>query len=303
MTRRGAVALAVALLAGLGIGAAIAGGLGAGRSNAVFGRTDTPSNQATPVAGIQQVQVSLIQPRYLQTRRMIAVSLRNDGNTPVRFAQFQLDAPLFSRVPPTLRDTTLEPGAQLDIPINYGEAQCDASPDGDTAVITSLRTGGGDLQEVRLPLPAPDSLLQRLHGTECGQLAIKEAVDIDFGPNWERHGTAARGALLLRRQGSNQPITVVDVGGTVIFTVRPVSPSDAPLFRLDPDTERGDIPIEVTASRCDSHAMAESKKSFVFPLWVRLGDAPEQYLTIEPQDEVRSLLTDLMVECAAAARA
>ncbi|MPZ87855.1 MAG: hypothetical protein GEU81_07225 [Nitriliruptorales bacterium] len=91
-----------------------------------------------PAAGVEQVDATLIQPRYLQTRRMIAVSLTNHGTSPVRFERFQLSAPLFATVAPTPRDTTLEAGARLDIPIDYGEVQCEP-PEGEPVVITGIR--------------------------------------------------------------------------------------------------------------------------------------------------------------------
>ncbi|MPZ87856.1 MAG: hypothetical protein GEU81_07230 [Nitriliruptorales bacterium] len=92
-------------------------------------------------------------------------------------------------------------------------------------------------------------------------------------------------------------MTVVDVGGTVIFTIRTVSELPKPLLRLDPATESAEIPVEISASRCDAHALTESKKSFVFPMWVSLGEAPEQYLEIEPEGDSRRLLEQLLDEC------
>jgi hypothetical protein len=58
--------------------------------------------------------------------------------------------------------------------------------------------------------------------------------------------------------------------------------------------------VAVAASRCDAHAVADSKKTFLLPLWLRVGAAEEQYLEVEVTGRGRRLLTDVISDCVAA---
>ena len=61
------------------------------------------------------------------------------------------------------------------------------------------------------------------------------------------------------------------------------------------------IAVTVKAARCEPHALAESKKTWRFPVWVVVGDEPEPYLEMEPQGASRRLLDQLMRACEALA--
>src|SRR5688572_33466685 len=54
--------------------------------------------------------VSLERPRYLVTRRMVELILRNDGDEPVTVDTLQLVSGAFTPVKRTVRDVELEPG-------------------------------------------------------------------------------------------------------------------------------------------------------------------------------------------------
>jgi hypothetical protein len=72
--------------------------------------------------------------------------------------------------------------------------------------------------------------------------------------------------------------------------------------RLRPADRRLEVPMTVEASRCDAHAVADSKKTFLLPLWLRVGAAEEQYLEVEVTGRGRQLLTDVISDCVAAER-
>jgi hypothetical protein len=44
--------------------------------------------------------------------------------------------------------------------------------------------------------------------------------------------------------------------------------------------------------------MAESKKTYRFPIWVAVGDTPGVYVEIEPTGDGRALMERMLSECA-----
>jgi hypothetical protein len=244
-----------------------------------------------------RVEASLDRARGIGARRVL-VRLDNQGDAPVQIAQLQLVTARFAPLAPAERDTELPPGRALVMPAEYGEARCGGTPVDEPAVVVKVRAGDGELSEQSLPLPRPDPLLEELHGKECGQLAIAEAVDIHFAPGWTAAGDAIQGTLVLeRRDADPRPIALVGTRGNVLYRLDTVADPPVPLARLDPGTPRVEIPVTIGMARCDVHAMIEAKNRYQFPIWVSVDDAPEQYLTVEVRDQGHRLLDDLLHGC------
>lgn len=244
-------------------------------------------------------------PRYLATRRMLEVILLNEGRSPLQIERLQLRAQHFTRRPPTVRDARLQPGVRVDMPISYGRVRCAPAPTpagAEPSVVVHVRGADGHLRAVPLAVPTPNEVLDRLRDDECETREIRRAVDVGFGSSWAPTATAddaaVRGSLLLRRRATSRPVTLLEVAGTVIFDLRTVPRRSVPFARMAPGVRSVDIPIEISAARCDAHALTESKKTFRFPLWVNLGDDPEHYLEIEPHGHGRRLLDELLKACA-----
>ncbi len=300
------VALFAVVLVALGVGvAALAGGLQPDE-----GLTPQTSSPKTAVADAPPSDAGLVaeveKPRYLATRPMLQVIRRNAGTSPAQVERLQLVTPGFAPRTPTVRDATLPPGRRVDIPIAYGRARCDASaaasPD-EPLIMVQVRGEESEVRELRVPLPQPNETLDRLQDIACRQRAVRQGLDLGFGGPWtagEAAGDATvRGSLVIRRRGSDEPVTVGAVGSNVNFTLRAAAEPPAPLVRMDPATRSARVPVEITASRCDAHAMADSKKMFLFPVWVTLGDDPEQYLEISPEGRGRRMLEELIQACVA----
>lgn len=254
------------------------------------------SEAPTPLA------VSLEQGRSFAARHLIEVVIRNIAAQPVPIQETGLDSPLFVRLPRTPREVVLAPGARVDLPIEYGAALCDAAPAGSAVQLRIDESGQS--RDLLLELPDPEPLLARLHVQECTQQAIAAAVTVEFGPTWERTGdTTMVGSLVLRRRSSAEPVSVSQIAGTVVFSLRVVPERLPPLLELPPESAVAELPIEVTAARCDTHALVESKRSFLFPVWVTVGEFLEQPLTIEAEGDARRLLDELLLACLAAAPA
>lgn len=237
--------------------------------------------------------------RVAATRDLIEFGLSPEHEgAEVEITSLQLLDPRFDVVAPTERVTTVD--RLLHIAVDPGIPICESvTADPALAAITVPGTRDPFL----LPIDAAgQDVLTELHGSVCRRQAILEAVDIEFSPEWSPAGGAtARGAISVERSTPEVPITLHDVQGTVIFTLElpPPAPATDPMttphvVRLGPDEQRQVVPVEVSAARCDAHALTESKKAFLFPAWVSIGEAPVGFVTIEPQGRARAALEGLM---------
>lgn len=229
---------------------------------------------------------------------MLEVILRNDGARSVEIVSFQLRGGAFTQQPPTPRVTVLEPGQRRDVPLPYGAVRCGGPAPEQPSVVARTRAASG-VGDVTLRLPA-DEVLADLRADECAQRAVLRGVAVGFGPSWQptRDPTTARGVLVLRRQASHDVITVDGPNDNVIFSVTAIEGGGTPRERLPAAAQTATVPIEIRASRCDPHALADIKKPFHFSLWVSLGSAEAQYLEIDAKGEGREVLNDLMAGCA-----
>ena len=84
-------------------------------------------------------------------------------------------------------------------------------------------------------------------------------------------------------------------------TYRPVQvvvPSAIP--EVDPDQPTDQVGITFSASRCDEHALTESKKTFVFPAWIHLDGGDATKVDLRAEGELRAVLEGFLEQCFAA---
>lgn len=265
--------------------ACLAGGCAAGdpAGGAAEGRAAGP-----PLEGIS---VALEQSRDNENRHLIQVVLTSTGAAPVAVERLQLRAPGFTDVAPTVRADVLRPGRRLAFPVAYGAADCARS--GSARVVVGHRTTDG-LRETTLPVPADDPLLPRLHRRECDLRRLARAVDIGFGSDWRRTGDTAVGRLVLRRRPAGGSVELRSVEGTVLFTLR--TARRLPVRVSAPQVE---LPVTVRPSRCDPHALIESKRSFDFPYVASLDGGRPLTLTARPDAAGVALLEQLLRDACA----
>jgi hypothetical protein len=268
-----------------------------------------------------RLSATLEQARIDESRGMLSVAMRNDGPATVHVERLQLVTPSLETLPPATVDTTVSPTPRIDLRIPYGEARCagDTVPEARPAhVIAWVRPagdagregkggagGGGDtgdaggpaaVHEIRLPLPHPNTLLQRLVTLDCGARLVRRAADIGFGPTWRRDGTTVRGTIVVTRRVEGGTITLHDVAGSVILQLTVPGADERPLAVLPPAERRAELPVRISATRCEAHALAESKKTFVFPFWAAVDGLEPQYLVFDVSPEARALLDKLIAD-------
>jgi hypothetical protein len=229
-------------------------------------------------------------------KRTVAVTVENRGDGDVLVRRVALDAEGFPDDPSDEVTTELPAGGLVDLRVPYGEVGCDADRSGgapDAALLT-VQDAEGAQHDVRLEL-APGGVLDRLHAGECADRALRAAADVRLSPQWSRDGARLAGALVLERRSGSTPVTVVEPGGNVLFTVRPAD-AGTPMGTLGPSDAALELPLRVTATRCDPHALADSKRSYVFTFYVALGSAEPQQVTTTADLTLQRQLDRLVAE-------
>ena len=241
-----------------------------------------PATPADP-----DLTVVLEQSRDNENRHLLQIALSNDGAEPVEVVRLQLRSPAFTGVAPTVREDVLAPGRRLAFPIAYGAADCRGR--GPATVVVGHRRDRV-LHEAGLDVPADDPLLTRLHERECRLAALGRTAALSF-TGWTRAGGTARAELVLTRLRGVAPVAVAAVDGSVILTLRPGGP--LPLALDGPEVR---LPVVANPSRCDPHALAESKRTYAFSLAVRYGDGPPLTVIARPDPADLPLLEQLVLD-------
>ena len=247
-----------------------------------------PAPEPLPVTG------ELRQFRGDAAKRVLQVTLR--GRAPVSVLGARIDAGGFSAGPDNAAALTLPAGAVIDLPIQYGRADCEADPGSAQATLTVSIEGA----ESELVVPLEDrGLVQRLHEAECAERALVAQVRFTV-----QTGSATRDAdgrptlpvtLRLTRRAPGERVVVQELGAHIVFTVRPEQPAQ-PLIVLDPEQDEAELALQVIPTRCDGHALAENKRAGLLGAYVGVGDAPPRLTTVVPDDAIQARLKAFAVE-------
>jgi hypothetical protein len=216
----------------------------------------------------------------------VQVRITDTGDEPFTVTTVALDSPGFAPVPPREASTLFEPGRTIDLPVRYGEPRCDVAAEPAAARLTVVRSDGSS-EELRVPLAA--EILTRIHGEECAVLALLDVVDVRVG-GLADEDDALTGELRLTRRAGDEPVTVARVGRSVILDV---TAEELPA-ELPADEDELATPLVFTSATCDPHALAETKKPYVFPLEVTVGDGEPVVLDLPVDDELRARLEALV---------
>ena len=259
----------------------------------------TPTAVAEP-APSARLTLALEQPRYLQLTKMLEVIVRNEGEEPVEVVHVGLDpGSRFASAEGRVTATDFDPGQRIDMKVAYGDVDCADRPVRPPSVKLDVRTADGTVEQFEAEPGDGDALLGRIHDGACAAQALQAAVTVGFGEDWSVEGETAHGTVALRRQSGEGPVTLVEAGGTVIFGLHADPDREVPYATMRSDAEAAEVPVAITADRCDPHAVADSKKTFQFRAWVALDGADEVFLEIVPGPQGRAVLDQILEECIA----
>jgi hypothetical protein len=262
----------------------------AGTSTTVAASTDsapdgpaTTSVSPTAIAGLTAI---LEQYREDEILNLLQVKASNRSTSSVDVLDLRLDWAGITGNDPVARGVLVSPGQRVDIPINAGRAVCSDPPGADeqppptpAAAVGHASIDGGPPVLISIPITDSGKILPKIFPLSCRDQRVQWAAKVSFGTTWTRTTTsdgapAVRGTVEMQRNHSTEPITLVRLNGSVLLRLVDLSPS-SPAAVLDAGQDSLTVPILIEQSgRCESHALAESKKTYLIVLDVGIGDEP-----------------------------
>jgi hypothetical protein len=251
---------------------------------------DTAATTATPAPAIH---AEIARSRLFELQRELKLVLRNDEDEPVAIDSIRLESPLFEPAPTKDRHSELQPGRAVSMPIPFGPSVCEATDDEPPTVVVSV---AGEAHRLTI-VPQPEDALTVLNGRECQIARIRAAADLGFGTDLTRSGDFAVSTTLdLDRRQDGHSIEVPVVRSSVVFALR-ADAGGQPSVQIGPADDHDSVGVTFTASRCDSHALTESKKTFIFVAFVSLDGAPAVRVELETDGELREVLEGFIEAC------
>jgi hypothetical protein len=254
------------------------------------GASSEPSPSAASPSGAPAVPGIEAEAVRLRTDEAIGgqvqVRITDTGDAPFTVTAVALDSPGFARLPATAVTAAYTPGRVIDLPTPYGEPVCDAVPLPAAAELTLVRPGGAP-ERLRVPLSA--EVLGRIHEEECAVRAVGEVVDIAV-TGLAEDGDAVTGALTLTRRRGDEPVTATRLNRSVLLEA---AAEELPL-ELTGNERTVSTPVSFTPATCDPHVLSETKKPYVFPLSVTVGDGEPVPVNLPLDRATRDLLAALV---------
>jgi hypothetical protein len=251
---------------------------------------------------ITGLQVGIGYPRVLQVDgTRLTVKFVNDSSVPLHVERLALRSPAFDELDAEDKDTTVRPGRRVDIQIGFGDVRCDRDT-AESAVEAHLVHGATEWDGL---LVVDDTRLRQIWADRCGALAIAEAVDLRFSAQFERLDDRVLAALTVELADGAGDTRIEAMRGSVLLTITTDPDAGPPLATLSDGQPAATIPIEITVSRCEPHAVIESKKSFDFAVWVTTGEYEAEHVLVRPtgalRDELEAMINDCIERTSAAA--
>lgn len=253
--------------------------------------TGGPADAGTPL----RLRATAEQWRQDEVARKLAVALHNDGDTPVWVSRVEPDLPSFEGEEPADTEALLPAnGLRVDVTVPYGTGGCVAAAEPSHVVVVARAEGETRTQRVRLALPHPNTLLNRLLADDCAAETVRDSVTLRFG-DWEDLGAdGVRGSLVAERTAAATAgtVRVHSLDGNVMYRLAFTAAS--PLAEVTAAKPVATVPFVASPLRCDLHAFAEVKKPFEFPVRVSLDGGPQLPTTVTVDDDDRKALDTML---------
>ena len=247
-----------------------------------------PTSAAEPVTAVRWIEAEAVRLRTDEAvGGRVQVRVTNTGTAPFTVTAVAIDSPGSAPVPATSVSATYAPRQTIDLPTPVGAAVCGADPEPAVARLTVVRPGGA-VEELRVPLVG--DALTRVHREECAAAAVREVVDIalaDLAPDGDRLAAA----VVLTRRSADEPVEVMALARSVL--VEPVLADELPVV-LPRGRAELRLPVTFELVTCDPHVLAETKKPFVFPLTVVVGEDEPVPVDLPVDDAQRATLQQLV---------
>jgi hypothetical protein len=259
------------------------------------GQASTAGDVTASAAPSPELSAALVQYRRDAQRGVVQVKVTNDGPEPVTVRGVELSSATFAEPAVEGKDSRLAPGTTVDLTVDLPEAVCEARDEGpvvvelavvdasgaDRTVALETARGGAGGTTGELTTGTGADVLAEVQAERCAALTVAEHVTLATDPVWVDGGPladgtpTALGALVATPVPGGEAVTLSVEGATTLFTVtQPVSAD----VRAD-GGEVVSLPLRLSVSRCDPHAVAEDKKGYLVP--VRASVAGAEPLLVE----------------------
>jgi len=258
--------------------------------------TDEPSS--TTASGRLTVPDAVVTfPRPFQAARLVEAQVLTNYPADALIHSARLESPLFADSPARETGVRLFPDWTNLVRLPLGTAVCPA-PDGETTLVLEMTVDGRDVTET---VTADDSALRQINAAECAQQAVLDVATPSFGPVESQDATELHTTIVLTRGPSQpgEPVTLSSMTGNIVYIVTLDEDANHTLV-VGADSMA--VPATITVGRCDPHVFAESKKLFVFPVYLAIGDAEPGYVEIQPDATAEAALKQLFSDCGEAER-
>lgn len=235
-------------------------------------------------------------PRTLQAERKVEIQLTGATEEGWRVTSALLESGYFVALPAEEHSARLFEGWTARVPVPLGEATC---PEGaETARVTlTLEDPEGGTAVATVALAT--ETLALINATECAARAVTDVAAPAWGAPDASRGTSVETTLTLRREGKGGlPVAVTGAVGSVIFDVTPREGATFPAT-LAADERELTVPVTITATRCDPHAFAESKKTFVFGVWIAVDAQEPTFVELHAKGDLKDALQVAFDACGA----
>lgn len=138
-------------------------------------------------------------------------------------------------------------------------------------------------------MPLAAEIMTRIHEEECAVAVLLEVLGVAVVDPVDGDD-ALPASLQVTRRAGGEPVSVARVGRSVILDVTAAAlPTE-----LAGDEAGLSTPLVFTSATCDPHALAETKKPYVFPLEVTVGNAEPVVMDLPVDEELRARLAALV---------
>jgi hypothetical protein len=279
-TRRLAAGAAAAVLV-----AALAACTGSGPADGADGGAPLPE---------LKLRATAEQWRQDEVARQLGIALHNDGDAPVWISRVEPDLPSFEGEAPVDTPALLPPnGLRVDVTVPYGTGGCTAAAEASYVTVVARVEGDTRTQRVRLALPHPNELLNRLLADDCAAETVRKSVTLRFGDWTDLGADGVRGSLVVERTAAaTGTARLHSFDGNVMY--RLAYRTANPLAEVTAAAPVATLPFTASPLRCDLHAFAEVKKPFEFPVRVSLDGGRQLYTTVPVDDDDRKALDTML---------
>ena len=263
---------------------------------------------AMPSQDTLGLAATLQQYREDEASNKISIKVANAGDDPVDVRSLRLDWPGMVEAEPTPLTYIVFPRTKVDLRVPLTPTVCSSPPrlvetlpDVGITAVAEVAIDGGGVAEVTMPVTDPEGVLARIYPRECRRQSIEWSATLSLDETWaDAAGTESdagtpgtmTGELVVTRGGATAPITIEAVHGSVLLNFTIAGP-----VVLAADATEVRIPVVASNNRCDSHALAEAKKPYLFQVDLVIGDDPVQYVVTPGEGTKSALAAGIIGRC------